>query len=122
MSRPAAARGAKHNALLFTKAEIDAFDHIAKEAGFEFDAATLKTVELRWTMRCATQPDLAARMQERPQCECIRNGYNATLSRIAAEAIMDDPTLTYAPPPRGLAPWLRRHRRLCITVILLFLL
>ena len=42
----AAALSAKHNALLFTKAEIDAFDHIAKEAGFSFNTATLKSIEL----------------------------------------------------------------------------
>jgi LDH2 family malate/lactate/ureidoglycolate dehydrogenase len=42
----AAAQSAKHDALLFTKAEIDAFDHIAKEAGFKFDTTSLKAVEL----------------------------------------------------------------------------
>jgi LDH2 family malate/lactate/ureidoglycolate dehydrogenase len=42
----AAAQSAKHSALLFTKAEIEAFDHIAREAGFKFDHASLKTVEL----------------------------------------------------------------------------
>jgi L-2-hydroxycarboxylate dehydrogenase (NAD+) len=42
----AAALSAKHGALLFTKAEIDAFDHIAREAGFKFDPTALKTVEL----------------------------------------------------------------------------
>ncbi|HVT80746.1 MAG TPA: Ldh family oxidoreductase [Phycisphaerae bacterium] len=42
----AAALSAKHGALLFTKAEIDAFDHIAKEAGFKFDTLSLKTVEI----------------------------------------------------------------------------
>jgi L-2-hydroxycarboxylate dehydrogenase (NAD+) len=36
----------QHNGLLFTKAEIDVFSTFAKEAGIEFDAATLKTVEV----------------------------------------------------------------------------
>ena len=42
----AAALSAKHGALIFTKAEVDAFDHIAKEAGFAFEAAALKAVEI----------------------------------------------------------------------------
>ena len=36
----------KHGGLLFTQAEIDAFDEIAKEAGVKFDAAGLKQVEV----------------------------------------------------------------------------
>jgi LDH2 family malate/lactate/ureidoglycolate dehydrogenase len=42
----AAAQSAKHGGLLFTKAEIDAFAEIAKEAGAAFDAASLKTIEM----------------------------------------------------------------------------
>jgi L-2-hydroxycarboxylate dehydrogenase (NAD+) len=42
----AAAQSARHGGLLFTKAEVDAFAHIAQEAGFTFDAAGLKSVEL----------------------------------------------------------------------------
>jgi len=42
----AAALSKKHGGLLFTQAEIDAFDHIAKEAGFSFDTASLKTVDV----------------------------------------------------------------------------
>jgi L-2-hydroxycarboxylate dehydrogenase (NAD+) len=41
-----AALSAKHGALLFTRAEIDALAEIAKEAGFAFDGGKLKTVEL----------------------------------------------------------------------------
>lgn len=41
-----AALSAKHGGLVFTKAEIDAFAAIAKEAGFAFNPATLKTVEI----------------------------------------------------------------------------
>jgi LDH2 family malate/lactate/ureidoglycolate dehydrogenase len=36
----------KHGGLVFTKAEIDAFAEIAKEAGVSFDSASLKTVEI----------------------------------------------------------------------------
>jgi len=42
----AAALSAKHGALIFTKAEIDAFAEIAQEAGFAFDQGSLETVEL----------------------------------------------------------------------------
>jgi len=41
-----AALSAKYNALIFTKAEIDAFAAIAKEAGFPFKPQDLKSVEL----------------------------------------------------------------------------
>jgi L-2-hydroxycarboxylate dehydrogenase (NAD+) len=40
----AAKLSAKHNALLFTKAEIDAFAEIAREAGFPFDSTALETI------------------------------------------------------------------------------
>jgi LDH2 family malate/lactate/ureidoglycolate dehydrogenase len=36
----------KHGGLLFTKAEIDAFAEIAKEAGVAFDTTTFTTVEI----------------------------------------------------------------------------
>jgi L-2-hydroxycarboxylate dehydrogenase (NAD+) len=36
----------KLGGLIFTVAEIDAFDHIAQESGAKFDRASLKTVEL----------------------------------------------------------------------------
>ena len=36
----------KHNGLLFTKAEIDAIEHIAQEAGVRFDASRLSSVEI----------------------------------------------------------------------------
>jgi LDH2 family malate/lactate/ureidoglycolate dehydrogenase len=42
----AAAQSAKLGGLIFTAAEIDAFDAIAKEAGVKFDRAALKTVEI----------------------------------------------------------------------------
>ncbi|HZK79767.1 MAG TPA: Ldh family oxidoreductase [Humisphaera sp.] len=42
----AAALTEKHGGLLFTAAEIDAFDHIATEAGQKLDRAGLRTVEL----------------------------------------------------------------------------
>lgn len=42
----AAAASAKHGGLLFTKAEMDAFAHIAAEAGVKFDIASFKTVTL----------------------------------------------------------------------------
>jgi LDH2 family malate/lactate/ureidoglycolate dehydrogenase len=41
-----AALSAKHGGLIFTKAEIDAFGEIAREAGFGFDVSDLKTVDL----------------------------------------------------------------------------
>lgn len=41
-----AALSAKHGGLVFTKAEIEAFSAIATEAGFPFNASTLKTVEI----------------------------------------------------------------------------
>ncbi len=41
-----AALSAKHGGLLFTKAEIDAFAAIAKEAAFAFEPAQLKAIEL----------------------------------------------------------------------------
>ena len=41
-----AALSAKYGALLFTKAEVDAFAHIAQEAGFKFDSSTLKSLEI----------------------------------------------------------------------------
>ena len=40
-----AALSAKHGGLIFTKAEVDAFGEIAREAGFKFDVASLKMVE-----------------------------------------------------------------------------
>lgn len=42
----AAALSAKHGALLFTPAEVDAFKHMAEEAGFKFDTAALKQVDV----------------------------------------------------------------------------
>jgi LDH2 family malate/lactate/ureidoglycolate dehydrogenase len=36
----------KHDGLLFTQAEVDAFTEIAKEAGVKFDILSLKTVEV----------------------------------------------------------------------------
>jgi len=42
----AAALSAKYGGLLFTTAEVDALAEIAKEAGFNFDTASLKTVEI----------------------------------------------------------------------------
>jgi L-2-hydroxycarboxylate dehydrogenase (NAD+) len=42
----AAALSKQHNGLLFTKAEIDAFAEIAREAGVSFDSKVLKGVEL----------------------------------------------------------------------------
>ncbi len=42
----AAALSAKHNGLLFTQAEIDAFKHIADEAGVTFTPSELKSVEV----------------------------------------------------------------------------
>ena len=42
----AAALSAKYGGLLFTQAEIEAFRHIAEEAGVLFDAAQLKAIEL----------------------------------------------------------------------------
>lgn len=42
----AATLSAKHRGLIFTKAEIDAFADIAKEAGFAFNPSALDTVEL----------------------------------------------------------------------------
>ncbi|MCL2641791.1 MAG: Ldh family oxidoreductase [Phycisphaerales bacterium] len=42
----AAALSAKHGGLLFTQAEIEALGHIAEEAEFVFDVASLKTVEI----------------------------------------------------------------------------
>src|SRR5262249_12358665 len=42
----AAALSAKHGGLLFTQAEIDAFAHIADEAGYTFDQTSLRSVEL----------------------------------------------------------------------------
>lgn len=42
----AAALSARHGGLLFTHAEVDAFEQIASEAGFPFDRSTLKTVEI----------------------------------------------------------------------------
>lgn len=41
-----AALSSKYGALVFTKAEIDAFAAIAKEAAFTFDSGALKTVEI----------------------------------------------------------------------------
>ena len=41
-----AALSAKHGGLLFTKAEMDALGEIAREAGFRWDPAALKTVEI----------------------------------------------------------------------------
>jgi L-2-hydroxycarboxylate dehydrogenase (NAD+) len=41
-----AALSSKHGGLIFTKAEIDAFAEIAREAGVKFDSASLKTVEI----------------------------------------------------------------------------
>jgi hypothetical protein len=32
--------------LLFTKAEVEAFSHLAEEAGFTFETGALKTVEI----------------------------------------------------------------------------
>lgn len=42
----AAEQSAKHGGLLFTPAEIEAFDEIAKEAGMQLDRSKLKTVEV----------------------------------------------------------------------------
>jgi L-2-hydroxycarboxylate dehydrogenase (NAD+) len=42
----AAAQSEKLGGLLFTAAEIDAFDHIAAEAGQKLDRAALRTVEI----------------------------------------------------------------------------
>lgn len=42
----AAALSVKHNALLFTQAEVAALAEIAKECGFALDVAGLKTIEL----------------------------------------------------------------------------
>jgi len=42
----AAALSAKHGGLLFTRAEVDAFKHIAQEAGVKFDEGALKTVDV----------------------------------------------------------------------------
>ncbi len=41
-----AALSAKHNGLLFTEVEVQALEHIAKEAGVALDRSALKTVEL----------------------------------------------------------------------------
>jgi len=41
-----AALSAKHGALVFTPAEVDALKHIADECGFAFDKASLKSVEI----------------------------------------------------------------------------
>jgi LDH2 family malate/lactate/ureidoglycolate dehydrogenase len=42
----AAELSAKHNGLLFTPAEIEAFEHIVQEAGVAFDRSKLKSVEI----------------------------------------------------------------------------
>ena len=42
----AAALSAKHGGVIFTKAEVDAFAEIAKEAGHKFNVAGLKTIEI----------------------------------------------------------------------------
>jgi LDH2 family malate/lactate/ureidoglycolate dehydrogenase len=42
----AAALSAKHGALIFTKAEVEAFEHMAKEAGFAFASTALREVNV----------------------------------------------------------------------------
>jgi LDH2 family malate/lactate/ureidoglycolate dehydrogenase len=42
----AAALSAKHGGLLFTRAEVEAFEHIAKEARVAFDGSSLRAVEI----------------------------------------------------------------------------
>jgi L-2-hydroxycarboxylate dehydrogenase (NAD+) len=46
MEARAAANSAKHGGLLFTQAEIDAFAHIAHEAGFPLNPTSFKTVSI----------------------------------------------------------------------------